>query len=110
MASRWRDWRLDQVQRRHHRATAASRAGALALGLELCVLERDAASAVTTLCTPSGLDAGDVVQRAQSEGLVALSAGYGELAKDVIRIDHTGQRAQLETVLGPYRHWLAPSI
>jgi aspartate aminotransferase-like enzyme len=89
---------LDQVQRRHHRAAGASRAGALALGLALCVRDRDAASVVTTLRAPSGVDARIIVQRAQSEGPVALSAGYGDLAEEVIRVDHTGQRAQLNVV------------
>jgi aspartate aminotransferase-like enzyme len=54
---------------------------------------------VTTLCSPVGVDARDVVREALVEGPVALGAGFGDLAPDVIRIDHTGQRAQLDVVV-----------
>ena len=96
---RVRDEGLAHVEKRHHAAAAASRAGALALGLTLFAPVEYAASVVTTLRSPADADARDVVREALVDGPVALSAGFGDLASDVIRVDHTGQRAQLEVVL-----------
>jgi aspartate aminotransferase-like enzyme len=96
---RVRDEGLSHVEKRHHAAAAASRAGALVLGLLPFASEGDAASVVTTLRSPAGADARDVVREALADGPVALSAGFGDLASDVIRVDHTGQRAQLDVVL-----------
>lgn len=90
---------LDKVRERHRDAALAARAGGVELGLSPYVDERDAASIVTTLRAPVAMDARDIVQRAQANGPVALSAGHGDLASEVIRVDHTGQRAQLDTVL-----------
>jgi aspartate aminotransferase-like enzyme len=90
---------LLQVLERHQRAALATRAAAASLGLSPFASEKDAAFIATTLRVPATLDARDVVQRAQLKGPVALSAGYGDLAADVIRVDHTGQRAQLDVVL-----------
>ena len=67
---------LAEVRLRHRAAAAASRAGARALGLRRLLVER-----------------------ARSRGEVALSAGIGELASSVVRLDHTGQRARLSVVL-----------
>jgi aspartate aminotransferase-like enzyme len=90
---------LQALQSRHRAAAAASRSGARALGLVPFAGDADAACVVTTLAAPTGLDARFLVQRARARRAVALSAGYGALASRVIRIDHTGQRARLTTVL-----------
>jgi aspartate aminotransferase-like enzyme len=90
---------LAQVRERHRSAALATRAAAAVLGLTPFVEERDATFIATTLRAPASMDAREIVQRAQSNGPVALSAGHGDLAGEVIRVDHTGQRAQLDTVL-----------
>ena len=61
--------------------------------------DSEAASVATTLAAPTGLDARELVQRARSGRELALSAGIGELARAVVRIDHTGRRARLDVVL-----------
>jgi aspartate aminotransferase-like enzyme len=62
------------------------------------VEDGDAAVVVTTLRTPDGVDATALVHSARRNG-EAISPGFGELAHDVIRIDHTGERARLDVVL-----------
>ena len=44
--------------------------------------------------TPAAL-----VAQARAKAPVAISSGHGELAREVVRIDHTGQRARLDVVL-----------
>jgi len=90
---------LQQVRRRHAASAAASRAGARVLGLAPLAREAEAAAVVTTLAAPAGLEASALVERARSGREVAVSAGFGELANSVVRIDHTGQRARLGVVL-----------
>jgi aspartate aminotransferase-like enzyme len=94
---------LASVMRRHHAAAAASRAGARALGLTPFVDDADAAAIVTTLRAPEGADASLLVREANRRGDVAISAGFGELSHDVIRIDHTGERARLDVVTSVLR-------
>ncbi|MGD0441190.1 MAG: aminotransferase class V-fold PLP-dependent enzyme [Acidimicrobiales bacterium] len=91
---------LANVQRRHRCSAAASRAGARALGLSPYALDPEAAVVATTLQAPPGTDARALVERARRNGVVALSPGFGALAGTVLRIDHTGQRARLDVVLG----------
>jgi aspartate aminotransferase-like enzyme len=90
---------LASVERRHRAAAAASRAGARSLGLSPFVDDEDAAVIVTTLRSPEGVDATSLVRDAKRLSDVALSPGFGELAHEVIRIDHTGERARLDVVI-----------
>ncbi|MGW1893142.1 pyridoxal-phosphate-dependent aminotransferase family protein [Streptomyces sp. NPDC002004] len=111
---------LDAVMDRHARAAAATRAGALALvpdgaghgvsaeadgarrtrGLEPFVHEaRDAAPVATTLRTPAGADASELVAKALAgtPGL-PLVAGGGALATEMIRVNHYGSDATPQAV------------
>ena len=90
---------LENLRRRHRSSAVASRAGAEVLGLEPFASEAEAAVVATTLLAPEGVDARQLVKRAQATRRVALSSGFGELASRVVRIDHTGQRARLGVVL-----------
>ncbi len=90
---------LQSVQRRHRASATASRCGARALGLAPFVSDADAAVVATTLAAPPGIDARSLVERARADRPVAVSSGFGELARTVVRIDHTGQRARLSVVL-----------
>lgn len=90
---------LASVERRHRAAAAASRSGARALGLSTFVDDAEAAVIVTTLRSPDGVDATSLVRDAKKLSDVALSAGFGELAHEVIRVDHTGERARLDVVM-----------
>jgi aspartate aminotransferase-like enzyme len=87
------------VERRHRAAAAASRAGARALGLTPFVDDDEAAVIVTTLRSPDDVDATSLVREAKRQSDVALSPGFGDLSHEVIRIDHTGERARLDVVI-----------
>ncbi|WP_326695110.1 pyridoxal-phosphate-dependent aminotransferase family protein [Streptomyces sp. NBC_01766] len=85
------------VMDRHARAASATRAGALALGGGLAPYvheARDAAPVATTLRTPAGVDASELVAKAlAADPTLPLIAGGGALAKEMIRINHYGPDA-----------------
>ncbi|MEU8620844.1 aminotransferase class V-fold PLP-dependent enzyme [Streptomyces sp. NPDC048623] len=85
---------LDALTARHAAAAAATRAGALALGggLEPYVYEaKDAAPVATTLRSPAGVDASELVAKAlAADPSLPLIAGGGSLAKEMIRVNHYG--------------------
>ncbi|MFJ5293769.1 pyridoxal-phosphate-dependent aminotransferase family protein [Streptomyces sp. NPDC088348] len=85
------------VMDRHARAAAATRAGALALGGGLAPFvheARDAAPVATTLRTPAGVDASELVAQAlAADPTLPLIAGGGALAGEMLRINHYGPDA-----------------
>ncbi|WP_327298338.1 MULTISPECIES: aminotransferase class V-fold PLP-dependent enzyme [unclassified Streptomyces] len=85
------------VMDRHARAAAATRAGALALGGGLAPFvreARDAAPVATTLRTPAGVDASELVAKAlAADPTLPLIAGGGALAGEMVRINHYGPDA-----------------
>jgi len=85
---------LETVMGRHRAAAAATRAGARALGggLEPYVhQDREAAPVATTLRSPSGVAASELVSQALSlDPALPLAAGGGALAKEMIRVNHYG--------------------
>ncbi|MDW8805559.1 aminotransferase class V-fold PLP-dependent enzyme [Streptomyces scabiei] len=93
---------LDAVTARHASAAAATRAGVLALGggLEPYVHEAvDAAPVATTLRTPAGVDAAELVAEALAvDPALPLAAGGGALASEMIRVNHYGPDASPEAV------------
>ncbi|MGW2828972.1 pyridoxal-phosphate-dependent aminotransferase family protein [Streptomyces sp. NPDC001286] len=95
---------LDAVMGRHRAAAAATRAGAVALGggLEPYVHRaREAAPVATTLRTPAGVVASELVARAlATDPALPLAAGGGALAKEMIRVNHYGPDARVEVVQG----------
>ncbi|MFS8204541.1 pyridoxal-phosphate-dependent aminotransferase family protein [Streptomyces sp. CWNU-52B] len=104
------------VMARHAAAAAATRAGVLALGggLEPYVYEAvDAAPVATTLRTPAGVDAGEVVAVALAgDPSLPLAAGGGTLGKEMIRVNHYGAAADpvvVERCLSALRRALAGS-
>ncbi|GDY73116.1 aminotransferase class V-fold PLP-dependent enzyme [Streptomyces avermitilis] len=88
---------LEAVMARHASAAAATRAGAVALGggLEPYVHEAaDAAPVATTLRTPAGIDASELVAKAlASDPVLPLVAGGGALAREMVRVNHYGPGA-----------------
>ncbi|MFE3604739.1 pyridoxal-phosphate-dependent aminotransferase family protein [Streptomyces goshikiensis] len=91
---------LPAVMARHAAAAAATRAGAVALGLSAYVpLEAEAAPVATTLRVAGGVDAAEVVAKALSADPAApLAAGGGALAAEMIRVNHYGPAAALDSV------------
>ncbi|MGX5186443.1 pyridoxal-phosphate-dependent aminotransferase family protein [Streptomyces avermitilis] len=88
---------LEAVMARHASAAAATRAGTVALGggLEPYVREAaDAAPVATTLRTPAGIDASELVAKAlASDPVLPLVAGGGALAREMVRVNHYGPDA-----------------
>lgn len=78
---------------RHARAAAAARAGARALTGREWVAPEQASNLVTAVALPDGVSAARIVQG-------DLSAGVGLNGDRLIRLNHTGPRARLDTVLG----------
>ncbi|MEW1827336.1 aminotransferase class V-fold PLP-dependent enzyme [Streptomyces sp. NPDC088196] len=93
---------LATVTHRHATAAAATRAGAIALGGGLEPYVHDAAEAApvaTTLRTPSGVVASELVARAlSSDPALPLAAGGGALAKEMVRVNHYGVDATVGAV------------
>lgn len=93
---------LAAVMSRHASAAAATRAGALALGggLEPYVHEaHEAAPVATTLRTPQGIIASDLVTQAlTTDPALPLAAGGSALAASMIRVNHYGPDATPEAV------------
>ncbi|MFJ9518840.1 pyridoxal-phosphate-dependent aminotransferase family protein [Kitasatospora sp. NPDC101801] len=84
---------------RHRAAAAATRAGVRALGgFSLFVpADRDAAPVATTIRTPPGVDATALV--AGLDPALPIQAGGGALAGGMLRVNHYGRAATLDTVL-----------
>ncbi len=84
---------------RHLHAQRAARAGLTALGAQLWIREeRDASRLVTTILLPEGLDARKLAEDGAAVA-AGLSAGIGDVASKLLRLDHTGPRASREAVL-----------
>jgi aspartate aminotransferase-like enzyme len=84
----------ETVMARHRAAAAATRAGARALGGGLAPYvhaDHEAAPVATTLRSPSGAPASELVAWALSEDpALPLAAGGGALAEEMIRVNHYG--------------------
>lgn len=92
---------LEAVTARHASAAAATRAGVLALGVLTPYVHeaKDAAPVATTLRSPAGVDAADLVARALAvDPSVPLAAGGGALSAEMIRVNHYGADARREVV------------
>jgi aspartate aminotransferase-like enzyme len=84
---------------RHALAARASRAGLMALGTGSWVTDEALASTMATGApVPAGLDAVGLVAEAARLG-VTLTPGHGEIRDRLVRLDHTGARANFSTVL-----------
>lgn len=90
---------LAQIRRRHRSSAAASRAGGRALGLAPFASDAEAACVNTTLTVPPGVDARHLIEQARAGRDIALLPGVGELAASIVRVVHTGRRAELDCVL-----------
>jgi pyridoxamine---pyruvate transaminase len=79
----------------HRRAARATRAGVKAMGLELWPRSEEiAASCVTALATPEGIDTLGLLAHLRERYGVMLSPGYGELKEKLVRLGHMGPAAQ----------------
>lgn len=81
------------LRERHARAARAARAGAHALTGRDWVPAAEASALVTAVVLPEGVSAASVIGG-------DLTTGVGPGGERLIRLNHTGPRARLETVLG----------
>jgi alanine-glyoxylate transaminase/serine-glyoxylate transaminase/serine-pyruvate transaminase len=82
---------MDSVIERHARLARGVRAAVAAWALPTCCRDPRAASdTVTTILTPDGFDATDLIRRAFTRYNLALGAGLGPLAGKAFRIGHVG--------------------
>ncbi|MDD2869207.1 aminotransferase class V-fold PLP-dependent enzyme [Neomegalonema sp.] len=88
---------LAALRDRHRRAASAARAGVLALTGRAWVPPAQASNLVTAAALPEGISVAALLAVAPPEH--ALTAGVGPGAERLIRLNHTGPRARLETVL-----------
>ncbi|UHS63959.1 alanine--glyoxylate aminotransferase family protein [Agrobacterium vaccinii] len=89
---------MDNVLRRHDLAKRATRAGLVALGAELWAQEPSASALVTTAVLPPDIDRETFLSRRTIAG-ADITAGVGPGTERLVRLNHTGQRANEESVL-----------
>ncbi|AJK46353.1 pyridoxal-phosphate-dependent aminotransferase family protein [Burkholderia plantarii] len=83
---------------RHAQAARASRAALRALGVTPWIAHDDDASALVTAApVPPGVDPLALISHARRHG-VELAPGSGEIAGQIVRLDHTGLRATADAV------------
>ncbi|WP_337182961.1 aminotransferase class V-fold PLP-dependent enzyme [Shinella sp.] len=90
---------LDAVLARHARAAKAARGGLTALGAEPWAPPGRASHLVTTARLPDGVDM-EAFLTAAAHLDTDMSPGVGPGAESLVRLNHTGQRARFEAVLG----------
>ena len=84
---------------RHQLAADASRAGLRALGVAPWIADdRTASALVTSAPVPAGIDDRALIAAAARFG-VALGRGFGTIEGSLVRLDHTGARANFSIVL-----------
>jgi len=84
-----------------------TRAGAKALGLKLYASAP--AAALTSICSPEGIDSGKIVKEFRESFDAVVANGQGEMKGQLFRIAHIGYYDYLDTVgiLGALEHVLA---
>lgn len=91
---------MERFVDRHQRIAAACRAGVRALGLEPWpVRDEIAASCVTAVRTPDGLDEQALRDVMRHRYGVTISPGYGELKGKLFRLGHMGPAQAHPTIL-----------
>lgn len=92
---------LENVFARHTRIASGVRAAANAWGLPICAASPELQSqSVTTLRTPAGFNATDIVTRAAQIYDTAFGVGLGELAGRTFRFGHLGQLSDMAALSG----------
>ena len=85
----------ENVWKRHALTARATRAGAMAMGLELwAAREAIASPTATAIKTPTGIDEAALRREARARYGVVFSAGRGETLGKLTRIGHMGPTAQ----------------
>jgi aspartate aminotransferase-like enzyme len=93
---------IDAVIARHALAAVATRDGVRALGLAPWVADVCASNLVTAVRVPDGANLADVLAHPASRA-ADFTAGVGETDRALVRLNHTGQRANRDVVLQTVR-------
>ncbi len=83
---------IESIIGRHTEAAAAARDGLVALGLTPWAAPGEASHLVTTFAVPADIDAGRLLERLRAAD-PEFSLGVGPGAERLIRLNHTGRRA-----------------
>jgi len=89
---------IEAVIARHALAARAARNGLRALGLSLWVEDQNASNLVTAVRLPSGLSADAILHHSASRA-AELDRAAGNVPAELVRINHTGQRARQQIVV-----------
>ncbi|MFH0871247.1 MAG: alanine--glyoxylate aminotransferase family protein [bacterium] len=79
---------LSNVFARHDRLARATRAGAVALGLEL--YSKSPTPAVTAIKAPPGIEGGAIVKTLRTKHGITIAGGQSQLKGKIFRISHMG--------------------
>lgn len=93
---RYFDEGQEAVFARHKLLSEATKAGAVAMGLELFGEHLERAWAVTAVREPEGIDGSDLVAKVRADHSVILAPGQGPLKGKVFRIGHLGYYDRLD--------------
>ena len=89
---------LTSANERHERAAAATRNAIRALGIPTWVEEAHASALVSTAILPDRVEAGAFLAAASRQQGADISGGVGPGAERLIRLNHTGRRANPHAV------------
>ncbi|MDH7801929.1 MULTISPECIES: alanine--glyoxylate aminotransferase family protein [unclassified Rhizobium] len=89
---------LASANERHERAAAATRNGIAALGIATWAEEPHASVLVSSAILPDTVDTGAFLAAASKEQGADISGGVGPGAERLIRLNHTGRRANPDAV------------
>jgi aspartate aminotransferase-like enzyme len=89
---------LASTNERHKRAAFATRAGIRALGIGAWVEEAHASALVSTAILPDTVETGAFLAAAAGQQGADISGGVGPGAERLIRLNHTGRRANPDAV------------
>ncbi|MBI4209548.1 MAG: alanine--glyoxylate aminotransferase family protein [Deltaproteobacteria bacterium] len=89
---------LPAIFERHDKLARATRAGAQAIGLELYAPHSPSA-AVTSVKSPAGLDAQEIVKRLKNHYHVTIAGGQGDAKGKIFRIAHLGYYDRFDIIV-----------
>jgi aspartate aminotransferase-like enzyme len=87
---------LPKLFKRHQRLAAATRAGIIAMGLEL--FSKAPSDSVTVVCAPSGIDGDKVVSHLLDKYNFSIIGGQDQIKGKVFRIGHMGYCGDFDVI------------
>ncbi|MGQ9812527.1 MAG: pyridoxal-phosphate-dependent aminotransferase family protein [Dissulfurimicrobium sp.] len=88
---------LNAIFRRHARLAEGTRAGVLAMGLEL--YSKAPSEAVTVIKMPEGIDGQAIVKKVREEYGITIAGGQGQAKGHIIRISHMGHLSEWDMII-----------